>query len=70
MFFVGVVVGKSEVTGFVCCSNDSFGSEAHGIEVVCYDYVSPACFKHLGCCGLDVKCKQFLDPFTVCRGMD
>ena len=25
-------------------SSDSFGSEAHSMEVVCYGYVSPACF--------------------------
>ena len=31
---------------------DSFGSNAHNIEIVCYGYVSPTCCKHLGCCGL------------------
>ena len=51
-------------------SMDSFGSEAHGIEVVCYGYVSPACFEHLGCCSLEVKGEQFLDQPTVCEGMD
>ena len=38
-------------------SIDSFGSEAHSIEIVCYGYVSPACFKHL-------------DQLTVCEGTD
>ena len=51
-------------------SIDSFGSDAHSIEVVCYAYVNPACFKHLGCCGLEVKGKQFLDQLIVCEGMD
>ena len=39
---------------------NSFGSEAYSIEVVCYGYVSPAWFGHLGCCGLEVKGGQFL----------
>ena len=51
-------------------SMDSFGSEAHSIEDVCYGYVSPACFKHLGCCGLKAKSEQFLDQLTVCEGKD
>ena len=42
-------------------SINSCGSEAHSIEVVCYGHVSPACFKHLGCCDFEVKSKQFLD---------
>ena len=46
-------------------SIDGFGSEAHGIEVICYGYVSPACFEHLGCCDLEVKGEQFLDQLTV-----
>ena len=44
---------------------DSFGSEAHGIEVVCYGYVRLASFKNLGCCGLEVKGKQFPYQLTV-----
>ena len=36
-------------------SIDRCGSEAHSMEVVCYGKASPACFKHLGCCGLEVK---------------
>ena len=51
-------------------SIDSFGSKAHSIEVVCYGYVSPACFEHLGCCGFEVKSEQFLDQLTVCEGTD
>ena len=69
MFFVAVVVSKTEVISSVD-SIDSFQSEAHSIEVVCYGYVSPACFEHLGCCGLEVKGEQFLDQLTVCEGMD
>ena len=51
-------------------SIDSFGSKAHSIEVVCYGYVSPACFEHLGSYGFEVNGKQFLDQLTVCEGMD
>ena len=51
-------------------SIDSFGTEANNIETVCYGYVSPACFEHLGCCGFEVKGEQFLDQLTVCEGMD
>ena len=51
-------------------SIDSFGSKAHSREVVCYGYVSPACLKHLGCCGLEVKGEQFLDQLIVCEGTD
>ena len=49
---------------------NSFGSEAHSIEVVCYGYVSPTYFEHLGCCGFEVKGEQFLDQLTVCEGTD
>ena len=51
-------------------SIDSFRSEAHSMEVVCYGYVSPACFKYLDFCGLEVKSEQFPDQLTVCEGMD
>ena len=66
IFLVAVVVGKTEggLARFVD-SIDSFGSEAHSTEVVCYGYVSPASFKHLGCCGFEVKAEQFLDQLTV-----
>ena len=36
-------------------SINSFGSKAHSTEVVYYGYESPACFEHLGCCGLEVN---------------
>ena len=49
---------------------ESLGSEANSIEVVCYGYVSPASFKYLDCCGLEVKGEQFLDQLTVCEGMN
>ena len=51
-------------------SIDSFRSETHSTEVVCYGYVSPACFGHLGCCGFEVKSEQFLDQLTICEGTD
>ena len=51
-------------------SMDSFGLETHNIEVVCYGYLSPACFEHLGCCGFKVKSEQFLDQVTVCEATD
>ena len=51
-------------------SIDSFGSETHSMEVVCCGYVSPACFKHLGCCGLEFKSEQLLDHLTVYEGTD
>ena len=51
-------------------SINSFGSKTHSIEVISYGYVSPACFDHLGCCGLEVKSKKFLNQLTVCAGMD
>ena len=37
------------------------------MKVICYGYASPACFKHLGCCGPKVKSEQFLDQLTVCE---
>ena len=49
---------------------DSFGSEAHSIEVVCYSYVSLACFKHLDCWGLEVRDEPFLDQLTLSEGTD
>ena len=51
-------------------SINSSGLKAHSIEVVCDGYVSPACFEHPGCCGLEVKGEQFLDKLTVCEGTD
>ena len=40
------------------------------MEVVCYGYMSPACFNYLGHCGLKVKGKQFLDQLTVSEDTD
>ena len=51
-------------------SINNFRSKAHNIEVFCYGYVSPACFEHLGCCGLEIKGEQFFDHLTVCEGMN
>ena len=70
MFSVAVVGGKTELSAPFVDSIDSFGSKVHSIEVVCYGYVSPACFQHLACCSIEVKSKQFLDQLTVCKDMD
>ena len=70
MFSAAVVGGETEVVALFVDSIDSFGSKAHSMELVCYGYVSPACFKHLGCCDLEIKSEQFPDQLTVCEGMD
>ena len=69
MFSVAIVWGKNEAVSSVD-SIDSFGSEAHSIEVVSYGYVNPACFENLGCCGFEVKGEQCLDLLTVCDSTD
>ena len=48
-------------------SIDGLGSKAHSIEVVCYGYVSPTCFEHLGCCGLRSGVSNFLKSLLSVR---
>ena len=66
-----LLLGETEVVSSMFVDSiDSFGSKAHSIEVVCYSRVSPACFKHVDCCSLEVKGEQFLVQLTVCEGID
>ena len=66
MFSVAIVGVRLRSLAPFVDSIDSFGSKAIAWRLSAIGYVSSACFKHLGCCGLEVKSKQFLDQFTVC----
>ena len=66
-FFLLLLWGRLRSLALFVDSSNSFGFEAHSIEFVCYGYVSPACFKHLGCCGLLCEFIYFTYQFTVRR---
>ena len=70
MFLLLLLWARLRLSAPFVDSINSFGSWTHSIKVACYGYVSPVCFKHLGCCGLEVKDEKFLDQLTLCEGTD